>query len=314
MFAIISAIKTIIMLSVNIPVYNIDVNELALQLVQQVQELGNNAEIRIYDDGSDDSVKKKNRQVSGLPGVKYIELKDNLGRSAIRNKMGLDSQRNYLLFIDADSKLVSADYLKKYLDMASPGCVLCGGTTYRANPPSDSNKLLRWVYGTKREAVQASERSSNKSFIITSNNFLIDRQVFSKIHFREDLGPYGHEDTLLGYDLFANGIHPVHADNPVEHTGLEDSATFLRKSRDALRNLHMIATSLLADDSTFSQRVTFLNKYNAITRYVPPAILRASYKLLRRHLEKNLTGRKPAIILFDLYRLLYYSTLQRKSV
>jgi hypothetical protein len=49
--------------------------------------------------------------------------------------------------------------------------------------------------------------------------------------FSEDLKTYGHEDTLLGYDLFRNGIEIFHIDNPVEHTGLEDSSVLLRKPK-----------------------------------------------------------------------------------
>jgi glycosyltransferase involved in cell wall biosynthesis len=298
------------MLSINIPVFNIEVKELAIQLVSQSQELGIPVEIRIYDDGSASQIKKKNRYVSELPGVVYKELRKNLGRAAIRNKMGFDSQHKYLLFIDADSNIIREDYLKKYIELASPGCVMCGGTTYAPLKPEDKNKTLRWVYGTRREAIPASERNRKKSFIITSNNFLIDREVFNLIHFRENLGPYGHEDTLLGYDLFTEGIHPFHINNPVEHTGLEDSATFLAKSREALKNLHFISCKVLSNDREFSRQVTFLRKYHSLLWITPSFLLRWFYKMLHLHLEKNLTGSNPRLFFFDLYKLLSYSKLK----
>jgi glycosyltransferase involved in cell wall biosynthesis len=298
------------MLSINIPVYNIDVKDLALQLVKQSQDMNISVEIRIYDDGSRKEIKKENSKVSELPGVTYKEMKKNLGRAAIRNRMGFDSQYKYLLFIDADSSLVKEDYLKKYMDLATPGCVLCGGTVYSPLKPEDKNKMLRWVYGTRREAIPASERNRKKSFIITSNNFLTDREVFNLIHFRENLGPYGHEDTLLGYDLFTEGIQPFHIDNPVEHTGLEDSATFLNKSKEALNNLRFISSKVLSNDKEFSSQVTFLRKYNSLTWLLPPFLLRRLFKLLQWHLDKNLTGRSPSLFLFDLYKLLYFSRLK----
>jgi len=298
------------MLSINIPVFNIEVKELTAQLVKQSQDLDISVEIRIYDDGSRKEIKEKNKQVSELPGVIYEELKKNIGRAAIRNRMGFDSQHKYLLFIDADSKLNSEDYLKKYMELATPGCVLCGGTIYAPDKPEDKNKMLRWVYGTRREAIPARERNKKKSFIITSNNFLIDREVFNLIHFRENLGPYGHEDTLLGYDLFTEGIHPFHIDNPVEHTGLEDSATFLAKSREALKNLHFISCNILINDREFSRQVTFLRKYNSILWYTPSFLLRWFYKMFHGHLEKNLTGSNPRLFIFDMYKLLSYSKLK----
>jgi glycosyltransferase involved in cell wall biosynthesis len=298
------------MLSINIPVFNIEVKELALQLVKQSQDLGISVEIRIYDDGSAEEIKKKNNQVSELPGVIYREMKKNLGRAAIRNRMGFDSQHKYLLFIDADSILVREDYLKKYMDLVTPGCVMCGGTTYAPIKPENENKMLRWVYGTKREAISASERNRKKSFIITSNNFIIDREIFNLIHFREHLGPYGHEDTMLGYDLYKEGIHPFHIDNPVEHTGLEDSATFLNKSKEALKNLHFITYKVLSNDKEFTRQVTFLRKYYTLLWIIPPFLLRWFYNLLHVHLEKNLTGSNPSLFFFDLYKLLIYSMLK----
>jgi glycosyltransferase involved in cell wall biosynthesis len=298
------------MLSINIPVFNIDVKELALQLVNQSKELGVPVEIRIYDDGSVNGIKKKNRYVSELPGIVYKELKKNLGRAAIRNRMGFDSQHKYLLFIDADSRIVREDYLKKYIEHATPGCVFCGGTAYAPEKPEDKSKLLRWVYGSKREAINARERNRKKSFIITSNNFLSDREVFNLIHFRENIGPYGHEDTLLGYDLFAEGIHPYHIDNPVEHTGLEDSVTFLEKSKEALNNLHFISSKVLSNDKNFSRQINFLRKYNSLPWFIPPLMLSWLYNLLRSKLEKNLTGSSPRLFFFDLYKLLYYAKLK----
>ena len=120
---------------------------------------------------------------------------------------------------------------------------------------------------------------------------------------------YGHEDTLLGYDLFSEGIMPIHIDNPVEHTGLEDSDTFLKKTCDALRNLSFISQNLVDNDSEFSRRVNFLKQYNKITAVVPPLLLRLSFKLFKGLLEKNLTGRKPLLLCFDMYKAGYYANL-----
>ncbi len=298
------------MLSINIPVYNIEAKDLALQLLNQAKELGVPVEIRIYDDGSANEIKRKNRDISEMPGIVYKEMKKNLGRAAIRNRMGFDSQYKYLLFIDADSKIVREDYLKKYLELATPGCVLCGGTAYDPVKPGDKSKMLRWVYGTRREAISDRERNSKKSFIITSNNFLTDREVFNLIHFRENLGPYGHEDTLLGYDLFTEGIHPFHIDNPVEHTGLEDSVIFLEKTKDALKNLNFITSKVLSNDKELSRQVNFLKRYNTLPWFIPPMLLKPLFNLLRSSLEKNLTGSSPKLFFFDLYKLLYYATLK----
>jgi len=298
------------MLSVNIPVYNIEVAELVNQIIHQAEAAHIDFEIRVYDDGSEEKTRLKNREIAGLQGVVYDELEKNLGRSAIRNKMGLESKYEYLLFIDADSLPVSENYIKYYIEKIAPNRVLCGGTAYKPTKPAEPEKLLRWFYGTQREAVSAVVRNSKKGFIITSNNFLIEKRVFKKIHFRTEVGKYGHEDTLLGYDLFCKGIEILHIENPVEHTGLEDSFVFLEKTRTALISLHKITHILLPNTADFTEQVNFLNRYHKISKWVPVSILRRLYNLFHRTIEKNLTGSNPKILLFDLYKLAFYSTLK----
>ena len=164
------------MISINIPVYNIEVNDLVLQLIGQAKKLDISFELRVYDDGSKDEYKISNRLISEYSNVIYLELEKNLGRSAIRNKMGTDSKYQYLLFIDADSKIIKNDYLEMLLNSINPNRVLCGGTSYQKEKPAEPEELLRWFYGTKREAISAEIRNSKKGFIITSNNFLIEKK------------------------------------------------------------------------------------------------------------------------------------------
>lgn len=297
------------MLSINIPVYNIEVGSLVLQLIQQASKLNVPYEIRVYDDCSNDEIKSKNRIISEYSDVVYLELEKNLGRSVIRNKMGFESKFEYLLFIDADSKIVEDNYLEMYLKNARPNRVLCGGTAYGKNRPAQPEKLLRWYYGTNREAISAEIRNNKKGFIITSNNFLIGKKFFEKIHFRADIKKYGHEDTLLGYDLYKHGIEIFHLNNPVVHSGLEDSKLFIHKTKDALETLFQISNKLLQNDNEFVTQVHFLNSYLKITRYIPVWFFRVFYKIARSIIEKNLTGKNPRLFWFDLYKLGFYSTL-----
>ncbi len=301
------------MLSINIPVYNYEVGDLVDQLVAQAEELKIQFEIRVYDDGSEDEIKSQNRKISENKQVVYLELNKNHGRAAIRNKMGFESQFQYLLFIDADSLPVDKQYLKNFIENIKTNRVLCGGTAYGEQKPAEHEKYLRWFYGRKREAISAESRNSKKGFIITSNNFLIEKQVFEKVHFREEINKYGHEDTLLGYDLFRNGIEIFHIDNRVEHTGLEDSRMFIDKTQTALKSLHEITRNLLPGDKIFIQQVHFLNKYQSITKYLPTLFLQMFYNLFHRSIERNLMGTKPSLFLFDMYKLGYFSTLKQEN-
>ncbi len=301
------------MLSVNIPVFNTEVNDLVQQITKQAALLKIDFEIRIYDDCSNEEIKERNRNLAELTNIVYKEMPVNLGRSAIRNKMGHDSENPYLLFIDADSRLISNNYIELYMKHAAPGCVLCGGTSYTGEKPDDAKKSLRWVYGSKREAIPAKQRNDTKGFIITSNNFLIDRKVFQHIYFREDIGPYGHEDTLLGYDLFTNGITPLHIDNPVEHTGLEDSEIFILKTQKALENLFYISEKMLPEASVFYKKVRFLNQFQKLTKICPPVFIRQFFSLFKRLMEQNLAGKKPLLLWYDLYKIGYFASLKKRK-
>ena len=301
------------MLSINIPVYNEDINGLVLQLSEQAKKLNRDYEIRVYDDYSETEIRVKNRKIQTLPNVVYRQMEQNMGRAAIRNKMGFDSKFDYLLFIDADSKLVSENYLSFYLRYAESGNIMCGGTTYAPEEPKDPEKRLRWYYGTHREAVSAQYKNRNKGFIITSNNFLIRKDIFKKVHFREDIKKYGHEDTMLGYDLFMSGFKIVHFDNPVKHTGLENAAVFLNKTKLAVGNLWFISENLIDNPKKFTRKVTFLNKYRKITRFVPEAGLRFLYEKFSKSMERKLMGPQPTLFVFNLYKITYFATIKNRG-
>jgi len=298
------------MLSINIPVYNIEVANLVLQLIKQAGKLDILFEIRVYDDCSTDEYKNRNRVILEYSNVVYVELEKNLGRSAIRNKMGADSKYKYLLFIDADSEIIKSDYLEIFLNNTQPNRVLCGGTVYEKEKPIEPEKMLRWFYGTNREAISAKIRNSKKGFIITSNNFLTEKKVFEKIHFREEIKDYGHEDTLLGYNLFKNRIEIFHVENPVKHTGLENSEQFIEKTKVALKSLFQITNELLNNENEFVEQVHFLNRYSRITKYIPALFFRLFYKSCHSIIEKNLLGKNPQLFWFDIYKLSFYSILK----
>jgi glycosyltransferase involved in cell wall biosynthesis len=300
------------MLSINIPVYNIEVTDLVLELINQAQKLNVPFEIRVYDDGSNKQVKYINEKLAKNSSFVYVELKENAGRAAIRNQMGRDARFKYLLFIDADSKIIDDNYLKTYLEAAELNCVICGGTAYGLQKPALPEKWLRWEYGRNREAISAEKRNHSKGFIITSNNFLIEKEVFERVPFRENLKSYGHEDTLLGYDLFNQGIKVKHINNPVEHTGLESAEIFLQKTKTALENLKLISEKWLKSNSTFINQVGFLSKYKKITHWIPEFILKSVFKIFHKPMEYNLTGKHPRLVWFDLYKLTFYANIKNR--
>jgi glycosyltransferase involved in cell wall biosynthesis len=292
------------MLSVCIPVYNTDVRLLARQLADQAQKLDKNIELIFFDDCSDLKFKVLNREIQNLAGVYYQELPRNAGRSSIRNRMGKIAARPWLVFMDADTEIENPDFLRKYLHSASGNQVVCGGILYTDHPPEDKNKLLRWIYGKKREQLTARQRKARNNFAITSGNFLIEKDLFLQFGFRETIQDYGHEDTVLGYDLFKAGIKIEHIDNPVIHKPLDTSSEFLQKTGKALDNLLFINRHLIADPE-FRAKMAMLKITDRLSGWGLLPFTSRLFRIFESLLVRNLTGSHPRLYLFDLYRIGY---------
>lgn len=295
------------MISICIPVYNTDIRNLTANLKKMADDLTIPWEIRVLDDGSKEEYRSPNRTIHRPGKVIYEELPSNAGRSAIRNELAKRAKFPFLLFLDADSLPVDNLFLQRYADMATRADVVCGGTLYDENPP-ETDRMLRWIYGREREMVALSARQ-NKGFAITANNFMIRRDLLISIPFRESISKYGHEDTVLGYDLLQAGYAPVHIDNPVWHLGLEPSGEYLAKTRKAIENLVYISEEIVTDPRFMNDSgLLRLRKKAKDLRlaWICSLIFRIMEPILRRHL----TGPAPTLLLFDLYRAGYICSLK----
>lgn len=295
------------MLSVCVPVYNYDVRPLARQLTVQIKALSLSAEILFYDDGSETHFREINREIAQIKTIKYIELPENIGRAAIRNLMAKAALYPHLIFMDSDSELPDSDYLKRYADNIYNASVICGGTLYLSDPP-EPDKMLRWVYGRKREQLSPQERQK-KGFSITVNNFLVSRDVVLNYPFRENIREYGHEDTVFGFDIYKAGLPILHIENPVIHKGLETSGLYLEKTRSALRNLLLIDQNLI-DDPVFHGHSVLLKLRGMLKRIGLIPIAAWLFKIFAGKMENNLTGNHPKLWIFDLYKAGYICSLK----
>ncbi len=231
------------MLSVLIPVYQWDCRRLVDELLRQGRQLVYPFEIRLYDDGSPDSYRLLNRQLSVQPEVVYWEAPVNLGRAGIRNKLAAEARYDRLLFMDADSGVVKDDFLKVYVSHATSPGVVCGGRVYASSPPADQVYYLHWLFGRRRESYGPSRRQRDPLLGFMTNNYTISRSLQQAFPFHESLRTYGHEDTLLGIQLKQAGIPIYHIDNPLQHEGLEPAGVFLQKQQQAIGNLHQLSQS-----------------------------------------------------------------------
>lgn len=284
------------MLSILIPVFNYDVRQLVHELRRQAGSFSAEWEILCFDDGSEQSWKAKNRQLDALPGVRYRELPENLGRSRIRNLLADEARGAYLLFLDCDSEVPDGSYLQRYAAQLHPGTLLYGGRAYQPSPPEEAALCFHWLYGSRREAQPASMREVQPYQSFMTNNFLIPRAIFQQIRFDERLLQYGHEDTLFGLELKKTGVRILHLDNPLVHAGLEPVDVFLAKTRQGIQNLAFLYRSGSEADTRL------LRFYRRLRRWVGLGLLRHALRFCRPAMARQLHSSHPSLLLFDLYK------------
>lgn len=227
------------MISICIPVYNHKAYDLVQNLSFQLEAIKIQAEILVIDDGSQQKYRLFHQEkLRNIPYCKYIELEKNIGRAKIRNLFLNYAQYEYLLFLDCDVKILSDQFLLNYIQFIQEKqpSVVCGGRIYPAQKPK-RKYLLRWWYGIKQESKNAIFRNQNPHQSFMTNNFLIRKDILQSHSFDENIQSYGHEDTLLGYELKKNKIPIFHIENPILNDDQETNQEFLQKTEKSIVNL-----------------------------------------------------------------------------
>ncbi len=296
------------MLSILIPVFNHNIVDLVNDLIKQGKGLNISFEIIALDDASDARFIDQNRVVGQFENVTFVTQNSNIGRAAARNQLARLARYPYLLFIDSDASVIHDQYLNHYLNYLNKGAVVCGGTTYQPAPPEKKELLFRWKYGKTRESLSVKKRNKKPNAGFSGFNFMIDKDLFLSIQFDEKLKQYGHEDTLFGYELVKRGVKVVHIENPLLHLGLEPDHLFIEKTTAGLNNLYHL-TMLYKESREFINQVRLLRVFYRLKRTgllnLPVPVTRK----LSRWTERRLISSRPNLLLFDLYKLLYYSSL-----
>lgn len=300
------------MLSILIPVYNFNIVKLVRDLRRQCIAAGIPFEIVVLDDCSSELLRDQNRDVAGLSDVRFSELDKNIGRSKIRNRLVEMAQYDTLLFLDCDSEVPSDNYIEKYIPYCKTDVVVCGGRIYQEDPPEDSEYLLRWLFGVRKEQRPTAVRNINPYRSFMTNNFLIPKKIFQMVKFDESIIKYGHEDTLFGLELKKIGVPVIHINNPLYHIGLEVASEFLRKTSESIENL----VSLMGEEKIDPRDIKYirlLRAYGSLKRFRLVKIYQLFYDFISNAVMRNLLGSNPGIFAFDLYKLAMISKLMEKN-
>ncbi len=286
------------MLSVLIPIYNFDCRAFIQSIHKQALECNIPFEIRCYDDGSNKTFKDINSSLLCMSNLVYIGMPNNIGRSAIRNKLGADALYNYLLFMDCDSSIEQADFISSYIQKLNENTVVYGGRSYEKNVPTNKTQFLRWLYGIKREVKNAAKRATAPYKSFMTNNFVIPKALFQSIQFNTELTGYGHEDTLFGYQLEERKIPVLHIENPLCHIGLESSEEFIAKTAEGIKNLAFVYNKKWPIGD-----VKLLNTYKKINEWKLVLLVLFFGKVFEKSITNNLVSPSPNLSQFDFYKL-----------
>lgn len=295
------------MLSILIPTYNYNVIPLVSELHKQCLECGINFEIIVIDDCSKLFL-EENQKISNFENCYFEVLKKNIGRSAIRNLLAGKANYDWLLFLDADIFPKNKNFISEYIRyIDNDEKMVNGGLLYQEEKP-EKRKLLRWVYGKKREALDFKTRKKNPYISALTLNFLISKTVFLKVKFNEEIPNLRHEDTLFSYNLMQKKIKIEHIDNPIYHFGLDDFENAIKKENESLYALkYLIDNQLLSPEYVrISKLVSKIKRLNLIFAFT------YFHKKSRFYFLKNLSSSNPSLLVFDLYRLGYLCKLENK--
>lgn len=301
-------------LSILLPSYN----NVCVSLVQVLQRqadalrgrLGKpfRYEIIVADDGSTDAACiDANRVIGDMLHCRYLRMEQNVGRAQIRNVLISESRGDYVLLIDSDLFLCDDNYLYKYA--TSTAEVVYGGTRIGGegfamvdNEANTENLKgnLRYIYEKKAEpSHRAVFRQVRPNQEISVCNLYARRDIMEAHPFDSRFKAYGYEDVLFGKRLAESGIEVTHIDNPVLINEFEPNSVFVKKTEEAILTLCRFEQDL----EGYSNLKT---KVSTLGRYIPLSLFRLWHRIMKNKEKRNLTGSKPNLLLFKLYKLGFF--------
>lgn len=301
-------------LSILLPSYN----NVCVSLVQVLQRQADalrgkldkpfRYEIIVADDCSTDAACiDANRVIGDMLHCRYLRMEQNVGRAQIRNVLISESRGDYVLLIDSDLFLCDDNYLYKYA--TSTADVVYGGTRIggegfaMVDNEANTEKLkgnLRYIYEKKAESShRAAFRQLRPNQEISVCNLYARRDIMEAHPFDSRFKAYGYEDVLFGKRLAECGIEVTHIDNPVLINEFEPNSVFVKKTEEAILTLCRFEQDL-EGYSNLKTKVTTLG------RYIPLSLFRLWHRIMKNKEKRNLTGSKPSLLLFKLYKLGFF--------
>ena len=180
--------------------------------------------------------------------------------------------------------------------------MIYGGYKIDRNQPQLKGNL-RYIFEC---AAQQNEdytlRQNNPYADFHTSNFVIKRNLMLTHPFDERFKKYGYEDVLFGKTLKEYNIKIEHIDNVLGYDNFTSNYSFILKTEESLHTLYQFKDELQG----YSKIIRYANH---LERWHVSCLCKKLFPLLSLGIKARLTGNKPSIFLFNVYKLMYYISL-----
>lgn len=288
------------MISICIPTYNTDCSKLLKILHNQIQDIECNIEVIVLEDGSTTFV-HNNANACEKFGFIHVKNKKNLGRAESRVELAKKSNHSWLLFIDADMKPSTDNFILNYYREAinkRPYDVIVGGYSYKNIRRMFS---LRLRYGKAREEVSSQIRNNKPFRHLFFGNIMIKKDVFMSIFSKYTNPVYG-EDLFLSAMLKAKKYTVLHFNNNTIHLGLEKNREFIQK----IEYSGFTMATLHSTNELNLNHIKLVQFYEYINRYKLTKLLLFALRFFLPIYKYTLVWLGGPLVIVDLYRLFHF--------
>lgn len=288
-------------IAILIPTYNYVCLPLVRELHRQASQIvGLTFEIVVAEDGSDDTdCIGQNAEISALSHCRHIVNKENVGRAVIRNQLANMAKMPWLLFIDSDMRVVSPQFVERYVQTPDEWTVVYGGNTTHGGAWNDERRLkVRYEQAAERHFTPQ-QRAKQPNQNLNTSNILVAKGVLQAVPFDSRFRTYGYEDVFWGMQLAQQGIEVAHIDNPVGFNHYDSNVVFVGKTIEGLHTLYAFRHELAA----YSPIVRLESRLRNM--HLDGAV-RGLLGIIMPWLHRRIIGLKPSLLAFKLFKLCTY--------
>lgn len=296
-------------ISILIPCFNWDISNFIkdLHALCITESRLKKFEIICIEDGSSNYF--TNKSIKKLKNVKHEVLKENIGRSAIRNLLAKKACFEWLLFIDCDSKIATKHFVSNYIEAIEQAInnthknttklaqsyIYYGQTIYEKKT---TKNILHQKYGNKIESVR-------KKDIFSSHHFLIRKLAFKQNQFDSKITSYGYEDILF---QIQHTCYFKYINNPLYHVGLKNNQQVIKDTESGLKNLLNYTKN-----KNVIQKIKLLRWVSKLAFFGLKRPIVFIFNMCKSLILNNLLSDNPSLFLFQFYKLGFFLQMEHHS-